>query len=89
MKLKSLNSVLAMTAAFGIAFVGVSCKPADKAGGGAEDKGSAPAKEEHADHKEGEKKDAHADHKAGMKKEAPKAEAPKADAKKEEAPKAK
>lgn len=73
MKLKSLNTVLAMTAALGIAFVGISCKPAPKAGG--DKKGSAPAAADH-------KKD------APKKEEAPKADAPKADAPKADAPKA-
>lgn len=74
MKLKSLKTVLAMTAAFGIAFVGVSCKPKDKPAEGGD---KAPAKEEGAKKEE-------------AKKEAPKKEeAPKKDAapKKEEAPK--
>ncbi len=77
MKLKSLNTVLAMTAAFGIAFVGVSCKPQDKPAGD-DKKGSEPAKEAPA------KKEA-----APAKKEAAPAKKEAAPAKKEAAPKAK
>lgn len=37
MKLNSLNKVLAMTAAIGIAFVGISCKPKEAASGDAKE----------------------------------------------------
>lgn len=68
MKLQSLKTVLAMTAAFGIAFVGVSCKPKDEAPG---DK--AP-KEEKGAKKEEAKKDAPKKEEAAKKEEAPKKE---------------
>ncbi len=71
MKLKSLNTVLAMTAALGIAFVGISCKPAPTPGD--DKKGSAPAAD--AAKKDAAKKDA-----APKEDAAPKADAPKKDA---------
>ena len=48
MKLNSLKTVLAMTAALGIAFVGISCKPKSDGGGDAKPEGDAPKKEEAA-----------------------------------------
>jgi hypothetical protein len=48
MKIKSLNTVLAMTAAIGISFVGVSCKPADKGGDKPADAPKEEAKKEEA-----------------------------------------
>ena len=69
MKLNSLKTVMAMTAALGIAFVGISCKKpeggGDAAGGGDDKKPAAEKKadggakkEDAAKPAEGEKKDA-------------------------------